>query len=103
MSGVTCVGFPHSYDGRSQNGDMSHTGEVVLCQALVEQARHEHMSDEYKTGILLKCHCNLHIWSLPDKYESTTVVPTELTKRGKSNGQTGLPNTYNISKLRKLS
>ena len=32
----------------------SHTGERVLCWGLVEQARHEHMPDEYKTSILLK-------------------------------------------------
>ena len=28
--------------------DRSHTGEVVLCWGLVEQGRHEDMSDEYK-------------------------------------------------------
>ena len=27
--------------------DGSHTGGVVLCWGLVEQARHEHMSDEH--------------------------------------------------------
>ena len=31
--------------------DGSHTGEVGLCWALVEQAPHEHMSDDYKTNI----------------------------------------------------
>ena len=54
MSGATCVGFPHSCDGRSLSGDRSHTREVVLCGALVEQARHEHMSDEYKNQYVIK-------------------------------------------------
>ena len=51
MSRVPCVGFAHSCNGRSLNGDGSHTGEVMLCWGLliVEQARHEHISDEYKT------------------------------------------------------
>ena len=33
--------------------DGSHTGEVVLCWGLVEQARHEHMSDEYKNPFIV--------------------------------------------------
>ena len=45
MSGVPCVGFSHWW---SLIGDGSHTGEVVLCWGLVEEARHEHMSDECK-------------------------------------------------------
>ena len=53
MSGVPCVGFPHSCNGGSLSGDGSHTGEVVLCRGLVEQARHEHMSDEYKDRYIL--------------------------------------------------
>ena len=48
MSGVPCVRFPHSCKGRSLSGGRSHTGEVAMCWGLVEQARHEHMSDEYK-------------------------------------------------------
>ena len=50
MSGVPCVGFAHSCNGRSLSGDGSHTEEVMLCWGLliVEQARHEHISDEYK-------------------------------------------------------
>ena len=39
---------PHSCNGRSLSRDGSHTGEVVLCLGFVEQALHEHMSDEYK-------------------------------------------------------
>ena len=34
--------------------DGSHTGEVVLYWALDEQARHEHMSDEYKYRYSIK-------------------------------------------------
>ena len=53
MSGVPCAEFPHSCNGKSLSGDGSSMGEVVLCWGFVEQARHEHVSDEYKTGILL--------------------------------------------------
>ena len=38
---------PSLGQSRVSEQDGSHTGEVVLCWALVEQARHEHMSDEY--------------------------------------------------------
>ena len=33
--------------------DGSHTGEVVLCWGLVEQARHKHMSDDYKNRYIM--------------------------------------------------
>ena len=36
--GVPCVGFPHSCNERPLSGDESHTGEVVLCWGLIEQA-----------------------------------------------------------------
>ena len=59
--------------------DRSHTGEVALCWELVEQARHEHMSDEYKHQYIIDL--------LPSpslvKVRDTTVVPSELNKRGK--------------------
>ena len=50
---------------------MGLTGNVVLCWALVEQARHEHMSDAYK---------NQYIIDIPPspslvKVGDTTVVP----------------------------
>ena len=32
---------------------MYHTGEVVLCWGFVEQARHEHMSDEYQNRYII--------------------------------------------------
>ena len=35
----------------------------MLYWGLVEQARHEHMSDKYKTGILLLCRCDPHLES----------------------------------------
>ena len=40
--------FPVSVTEDLSERDGSHTREVVLYWALVEQARHEHMSDEYK-------------------------------------------------------
>ena len=32
---------------------MTHTGEVVLYKGFGEQARHEHMSDEYKDRYII--------------------------------------------------
>ena len=51
----------------------------MLCWGLVEQARHEHMSDGYK---------NRYILDVPPspplvKVRDTTVDPSELNKRGK--------------------
>ena len=40
---------PHSCNIRSLSGYGSHTGEVVLCWSLFEEARHEYTSDEQKT------------------------------------------------------
>ena len=51
---------PHWCNGRSLSGDGSHTGEVVRCWDLFEQGRHEHMSDEYKTSIILMYFGNPH-------------------------------------------
>ena len=53
MSGVPCVEFPHSCNGRSLSGDGSHTGEVVLCWGLLKQTRHEHVSDERKNRSII--------------------------------------------------
>ena len=58
------------------------------------------MSDEHK---------NQYIIDVPPssslvKIQDTTVVPSELDKRGKVKwANTGLPNTYHIMKLWKLS
>ena len=49
----------------------------MLCWVLVEQARHENVSDEYKK----QCIIDLLRW-VP-KERDTTVVPSELNKRGK--------------------
>ena len=46
--------FSRYRNGKSLERAGSVTGEVVLYWVLVEQARHEHMSDEYiKTDIIL--------------------------------------------------
>ena len=74
------VGFSHSCNGRSLSGDGSHTVEVVLCWGLVEQARHEHMSDEYKSQYIID------VPPSPSRVKvcDTTVVPSELlSNRGK--------------------
>ena len=42
--------------------DESHTGEGVLYWALVEQAGHEHMSDEYKIRFIIVVLGNPHLW-----------------------------------------
>ena len=44
---------PHWCNGASLSGDGSYTGEVVLCWGVVEQARNEHMSDEYKKQYII--------------------------------------------------
>ena len=80
--------------------DGSHTGEVVLCRGLVEQARHEHMRDEYK---------NRYVIDVPPspalvKVRDIAMVPSELNKGGVvQRTNTGLQSTYHIMKLRKLS
>ena len=82
--------------------DASLTREVMMLHwELIEQARYEHMPDEYK---------NQNIIDVPPspswaKVRDTTMVPSELNKGGKvKRTNTGLPNTYyNITKLRKLS
>ena len=72
----------------------------MLCWGLVQQARYEHMSDEYK---------NQYIFYVPPssllvKVRDTTVFPSEPNKRGEVKGiNTALSNTYHITKLRKLS
>ena len=51
MSGVSFVGFPTGVHWKVSERDGSHTGEVVLSWALVEQAQHEHISDQYKKTV----------------------------------------------------
>ena len=77
----------------------------MLYWALVEEARHEYMSDEYENRYLFQFYsfAEAHILGLPDKHEITPVVPSELIKRGKvKRTNTGLPDTYRRSKLLKL-
>ena len=56
----------------------SHMGEVVLCWGLVEQAQYEHMSDGYKNRYIVDVHPSPPLMKVRD----TTVVPSELNKRG---------------------
>ena len=51
--------------------DRSHTEEVVLYWVLVEQARHERMSDEYKNRCIIDVPPSLSLVKVRD----TTVVP----------------------------
>ena len=50
--GCLAVGFPIDIIKVSER-DGSHTGEVVLCWGLIEQARHEHMSNEYENQYII--------------------------------------------------
>ena len=47
-----------------------------------------------KIGILLLCLGSPHLESLPDKHDSTTVVPSELNKRGESQADKHWPPKY---------
>ena len=53
MSGGLCVGFRHWCNEALLSGNGPYTGKVVLCLGFVEQARHEHMSDEYKNRYII--------------------------------------------------
>ena len=80
--------------------DGSHTGEVVLFWVFKEQARHEYIPDECKSRYIIDVHPSPSLVKVRD----TTVVPSELNKRGVvQRTNTGLTNTYHIAKLRKLS
>ena len=64
---------------RSSELDGSHTGEVVLYWVLVEQARHEHMSDEFKGRYIIQCCRSPHHGSIGVTEDHHIMVPTELT------------------------
>ena len=66
----------------------------MLYWALVEEARHKHMSDEY-----INLYTIIVLLKLPDKHEITTVGSlTELVKDGQVKlTNTDLPNTYRRS------
>ena len=54
----------------------------MLCWALVEQARHEHKSDEYKKTVYYHCVAVAHILSLPEKHKTSQVVYKRTNQRG---------------------
>ena len=68
----------------------------MLCWALIEQARHEHMSDEYKNGYVI-----IMVPSSPSLVEvrDTTTVASQRTDRrwDVKRTNTDLPNTYRRS------
>ena len=80
MRGVPCVEFPLVVS--EQVG--SHTEEVVLCWGLVEQAGHEHKSDEYKKRYTIDVPPSP---ALLVKVRDTTMVPSQLNKGGWSSGR----------------
>ena len=72
----------------------------MLCWGSVEKARHEHMSDEYKKQYTIDVPPSPSLAKVRD----TTMIPSELSKRGKvKRANTGLSNTYHMTKLRELS
>ena len=75
---------------------------VVLCWGLVKQARHQHMSYEYKIRFIIG---GPPPPSSRVKVRDTIImVPSELNKEEKvKRTNTGLPNTPHIRKLRKQS
>ena len=54
----------------------------MLYRGLDEQARHEHMSDEYKDRYIIIALLKTPSWYYR-QYETITVVPRELTRVGK--------------------
>ena len=58
----------------------------MLCWALNEQARYEHMPDKYKDRHLVYYYsvAVAHILGLPNKHESTTVAYKITNQRGES-------------------
>ena len=57
-------------------GDGSYTGEVVLCWGLVEQTRHEHMSDEYNNQYITDVPMSPP-WLPKERDTTLTVVPRQ--------------------------
>ena len=70
----------------------------MLYWALVEQARHEYMSDEYKNGYIIVVLLKPPSWVYQTNTTSPHLVPSELIKGAKvKRANTGLPNTYRRS------
>ena len=51
---------------------------MVLYEGFGEQARHEHMSDEYKDRYIIVALLKTPSWYYTDNARNTTVVPSEL-------------------------
>ena len=84
---MTFVSASHSshIQWKVSERDGSHTGEVVLCWVLVEQARHEHMSDEYNNRHIIVVVPRSPSW-VPNTQEHHKWFTTELIEGGKSRG-----------------
>ena len=52
--GSFTVRSPHRCNGKYLGSGRAHTGAVVLYDGFDEQARHEHMSDEYKDRYIIR-------------------------------------------------
>ena len=63
----------------------------MLYWGLDEQARHEHMSDEYKDRYIIQCCRNPHPGYIRPTRKITTLVPTELNLEGKLRQNKGSP------------
>ena len=90
-----------SINGRSLRGmGLTREREVVLCWGLTEQARHGHMLDEYKNQYTIDVTPSPS-WT---KVRDTTTGSQRTKPRGVvKQTNTGLSNTYHMTKLRKLS
>ena len=90
-----------SSNGRSLSGMGLTRERAVLCWGLVKQARHEYMPDEYKDQYVIDVPPSPPLMKVR---ENTTVIPSELNKRGKvKRTNIGLPNTNHTTNLRKQS
>ena len=72
------------FNGKVSERDGSHVGEVVLCWVLLEQARHEHMSDEYKNRYIVVVLLKSPSWVIQTNTRPPELVPSELIKVCKS-------------------
>ena len=79
--------------------DGSHTGEVGLCWGLVEQDRHEHLSDGYESRYIIM------VPPYPSlvKVRDSTVGSQQTKKRGEPSGKALASQMRIMTKPRKLS
>ena len=66
----------------------------MLSCGLVEQARHEHISDEYKTDILLFCCCSPHLESNRQTRDTTGGSQNNELIKGGSQANKHWPSDY---------